>query len=178
MTDDAAAARERVIEAMARSAEVYGMNRSYGRLYGVLYFAGESMSLDELATESDYAKSTVSTAMQALERYHLVRRTGDPEGGRRVLFEAETDWWTVVQELMEGQVRREFRIMRRALDDAAESLDGVEGEEAERYRQRVERLRSTYDQFEVMVDLFTRAPAERLLSVASKLLGNSGDSNS
>ncbi|MFB6121314.1 MAG: GbsR/MarR family transcriptional regulator [Halobacteriaceae archaeon] len=178
MSDDVAAARERVIEAMARSAEMYGLNRSYGRLYGILYFAAEPMSLDDLSAESDYAKSTVSTAMQALERYHLVRRSGDPSGGRRAFFEAERDWWTVLQELVQGQVRREFRTMRRALDDAEAMLEGAEGAEAERYRRRVHTLQEMYDQFEIMVDLFTKAPAERLLSVASKILGNSGDSNS
>lgn len=33
---DADAAREEVIEAMVQSMEVYGFNRSYGRLYGLL----------------------------------------------------------------------------------------------------------------------------------------------
>jgi len=178
MDDDAAAARDRVIDAMARSAENYGLNRSYGRLYGILYFAADPVSLDDLSDRSGYAKSTVSTGMQTLERYHLVRRSEDPSGGRRAYFEAETDWWTVMQEMVEGQVRREFRIMRRALDDAEEALADAEGPAAERYRDRIATLQEMYDQFEVMVDLFAKAPTDRLLSVAAKLLGNSGDSNS
>jgi DNA-binding transcriptional regulator GbsR (MarR family) len=178
MGDDAAAARERVIDAMARSAETYGLQRSYGRLYGILYFAEGARSLDDLASESDYAKSTVSTAMQGLERFHLVRRTGAPDGGRRAYFEAETDWWRVLEEFVAGQVRREFRIMRRALDEAATDLEGAEGETAARYRRRVEHLQATYDEFEVLLELFAKAPAERLVSVASTVLGDGSDSNS
>jgi len=173
--DDAQAARDEVVEAMARAAEVYGLNRSYGRLYGLLFFAGEAQSLDDLVAESGYAKSTVSTAMQALERYHLVHRTSVPGEGRKAYFEAERDWWQVMEDLVEHQVRQELRLVRRALDDAEERLEGVEGERASRYRERVRRLQRTYDQFEVLVDLFARAPTDRLLSIASSVLGRDAD---
>ena len=56
-TDEAvAAAREEVIEALARSADVYRLKRSYGRLYGILFFAEEPLSMDDLAERSEYAK--------------------------------------------------------------------------------------------------------------------------
>ncbi|WP_423746585.1 hypothetical protein V5735_20210 [Haladaptatus sp. SPP-AMP-3] len=71
-------AREEVVEAMAQSADIYGLKRSYGRLYGILFFADEPLSLDELVDESEYAKSTVSTAMQKMNRLHLGTSTLDP----------------------------------------------------------------------------------------------------
>jgi len=62
MTEDARAdARERVIESMEQSAEVYGLSRSAGRIYGVLYFAARPRSIPELVEETGYAKSTVSS---------------------------------------------------------------------------------------------------------------------
>lgn len=86
-------ARETVVEAMARSAEVYGLRRSYGRLYGILYYSPDARSLDDLVERSGYAKSTASTAMRALERFHVVHRRSIPGEGKRAFFEAERDRW-------------------------------------------------------------------------------------
>jgi DNA-binding transcriptional regulator GbsR (MarR family) len=94
---DAEVARETVIDAIERSAEVWGMKRSYGRLYGILYFALEPLSLDTLTERSGYAKSTVSSAMKTLERYHLIHRQSIPGEGKKAYFEAEMDFWYVLQ---------------------------------------------------------------------------------
>ncbi|MFC7079336.1 GbsR/MarR family transcriptional regulator [Halorussus caseinilyticus] len=77
------AVRDEVIDSFEHSAEIYGLNRSYGRLYGILFFAGGPVSLDELVEESGYAKSTVSTAMKQMEQLHLVYRRSVPGKGRR-----------------------------------------------------------------------------------------------
>jgi DNA-binding transcriptional regulator GbsR (MarR family) len=89
---DVDAACEEVIEAMARSMEIYGANRSYGRLYGILLFAEDPLSLDTLTEESGYAKSTVSTAMKTFERLYLVHRRAIPGEGKKAYFEAEIGW--------------------------------------------------------------------------------------
>jgi DNA-binding transcriptional regulator GbsR (MarR family) len=170
--DPAAAARETVIDAFGRSAEVYGFNRSYGRLYGILYFAEGALSMDELVAESGYAKSTVSTAMQSLERLHMVHRSARPGEGRKAYFEAERDFWYIFRELVNQEGRRELTVMRRALDDAEEKLERAPDTEAvRRDRDRVENLRTLYDRFERMVDVVSRLPLERLLG----MLGQGGD---
>ncbi|MFB6176837.1 MAG: GbsR/MarR family transcriptional regulator, partial [Halobaculum sp.] len=104
-TGPVAEAREKIVEAMERSAEIYGLNRSYGRLYGLLFFADEPVSLDELVAESGYAKSTVSTAMKDMERLHLVYRRSIPGEGKKAFFEAERDFWTVFQEFLRREVQ-------------------------------------------------------------------------
>jgi DNA-binding transcriptional regulator GbsR (MarR family) len=170
MTEDAvAAAREEVIEAMARSADVYGLKRSYGRLYGVLFFAEEPMSLDELAEESEYAKSTVSTAMGALERYHLVHRRSIPGEGKKAFFEAETDFWHVFQEFLQQEVTREIQVMTRALDSAAETLEDADGDQAEADLQKVRKLRRVYGQGERFVDIVTSQSLETVVSAVDRL---------
>jgi DNA-binding transcriptional regulator GbsR (MarR family) len=167
--EDAAAARETVIEALERSAEVYGLKRSYGRLYGLLFFAEEPMSLDELVAESDYAKSTVSTAMGALERFHLVRRRSRPGEGKKAFFEAETDFWRVFQELLDSEVRREIRIMSRALADAEEALAAADGDRAARDLKKVRRLKRVYDQCERFLDVMSSQSLDRIVGVLDRL---------
>ncbi|WP_135821342.1 GbsR/MarR family transcriptional regulator [Halostella litorea] len=170
-TDDGGveAARERVIAAMERSAEVYGFKRSYGRLYGLLFFAEEPRSLDDLVEESDYAKSTVSTAMSALERYHLVHRRSMPGEGKRAYFEAETDFWRVFQEFLRNEVLREVTVMSRALSEAEAELEAADTERAARDLEKVRRLRRMYDRSETMIDALTGSSFDRLTDLVGRL---------
>ena len=167
--ENAVAARETVIEALERSAEVYGLKRSYGRLYGLLFFAEGPLSLDELVAESGYAKSTVSTAMGALERFHLVRRRSVAGEGKKAFFEAETEFWRVFQELLDSEARREIRIMSRALADAEETLAAADGERAAEDLEKVRRLKRVYDQFDRFLDVMTSQSLDRIVSVLDRL---------
>jgi DNA-binding transcriptional regulator GbsR (MarR family) len=166
---DPDAAREEVIEAMAQSAEMYGLNQSYGRLYGKLFFADEPLSLDELVTETGYAKSTVSTAMNSLERIHMVRRRSIPGEGKKAYFEAETDWWYVFQEILNREVMREIRIMNRALDSAAETLADADSEKAKRDLQKIREFQRLYARGEQLVKLFTNQSIDRLVAILEKV---------
>ena len=84
--DDVAAIRQDVIESIERSAEVYGLSRSGGRVYGVLYFADEPLSIPELVEETGYAKSTISNVTRKLTRIGMIQRRFCEGGGRRVRF--------------------------------------------------------------------------------------------
>ncbi|MEZ3145702.1 GbsR/MarR family transcriptional regulator [Halobaculum sp. MBLA0143] len=182
-------ARERVIEAFERSAEIYGLSRSYGRLYGLLYFADGPASLDQLVEASGYAKSTVSTTLKDMERLHLVYRRSVPGEGKRAFYEAERDFWTVVREFLRREVRREIDIVGRALADAEETLeaaaeaspsdDGSDGagdadrdtddDRIERDLRRVRELRQMYDRSERAVRLLTGSSVDRLAGLLERL---------
>jgi DNA-binding transcriptional regulator GbsR (MarR family) len=166
---DPDAAREEVIEAMAQSAEMYGLNQSYGRLYGQLFFADEPLSLDELVTATGYAKSTVSTAMNSLERIHMVRRRSIPGEGKKAYFEAETDWWYVFQEILNQEVMREIRIMSRALDSAAETLADADSEKAKRDLEKIREFQRLYARGEQLVKLLTNQSTDRLVSILKQV---------
>jgi DNA-binding transcriptional regulator GbsR (MarR family) len=164
-------ARTEVIEALARSAEVYGAKRSYGKLYGVLFFADEPLSLDELVDRSEYAKSTVSTAMNTLERFHMVTRRSLPGEGKKAFYEAETDFWYIVQQFLDQEFRREIRIMSRALDSASTALEGADSEQAQRDLEKIQKLQRIYDRSERLVDVVTSQPVDRLSAMLGRLTG-------
>jgi len=169
-TDDAVVeAREEVIEALERSADVYGLKRSYGRLYGILFFAEDPMSMDDLADRSEYAKSTVSTAMKALERYHFVHRRSIPGEGKKAYFEAETDFWHIFQEFLQREISREIQIMSRALDSAVAQLEKADGEQAQRDLEKVRKLQSVYNQSERLVTFFTSQSMDKVMGVIERL---------
>jgi DNA-binding transcriptional regulator GbsR (MarR family) len=184
-------ARERVITAFERSAEIYGLNRSYGRLYGLLYFADGPASLDQLVDASGYAKSTVSTALKDMERLHLVYRRSVPGEGKKAFYEAERDFWTVVREFLRREVQREIDTVSRALADAEETLEAaaegervdtvggsagaddgrseVNDERIERDLRQVRELRQMYDRSERIVRLLTDSSVDRLAGLLDRL---------
>ena len=104
--EDVDAVRHDVIESMERSAEVYGLSRSAGRVYGILYFASDPLSIPELVEETGYAKSTISNVTRKLTRIGLIRRRSSGGGGRRVQFEPQTDLWFVVQDVFQQYAAR------------------------------------------------------------------------
>ncbi|WP_436930211.1 GbsR/MarR family transcriptional regulator [Halosimplex halobium] len=173
--DPVESARAAVIDAVERSAEVYGAKRSYGRLFGILLFEPEPVSLDELVAESGYAKSTVSTAMNTLERFHLVHRRSLPGEGKKAFFEAETDLWYVFQQFLSQEVTREIRIMTRALDEAEAALEDAEGERAQYHLEQVRELQRVYDRSERLVSLLTSQPLDRLVEALGRLTGGDRD---
>jgi len=158
MSHDDAVVRERVIESMERSAEVYGLSRSAGRVYGVLYFADAPRSIPELVEETGYAKSTISNATRRLTRIGLIHRRSSGGGGRRVQFEAEREVWFILQDVFQQYIQREMqatlRTLRRAEERLGETPDG-------RDRERIGELRRTYEDLQEVIRLASRfSPAE------------------
>lgn len=158
-----AAVREDVIESMERSAEIYGLSRSAGRIYGVLYFADEPLSIPDLVEETGYAKSTISTVTRKLTRIGMLRRRSSEGGGRRVRFSSESDLWFIIQDVLQQYVQREMTVSRRTLDRADDRLEGIDTGDTEVDRERIRDLAATYDQFETLLELVVDHSPEELI---------------
>ena len=154
---DGAALRAEVIESMERSAEVYGLSRSAGRVYGVLYFAREPLSIPDLVEATGYAKSTISTVTRKLSRIGLLRRRSSGGGGRRVQFEPETDLWFVLRDVGRQYLHREMSATQRSLERALARTDAADGDDrdGDADRQRVRELQTTYDELQELLALLT-----------------------
>lgn len=158
MSEDAEAVRERVIESLEQSAEVYGLSRSAGRIYGVLYFADGPLSIPELVDRTGYAKSTVSNVTRTLTRVGLIHRRSSDGGGRRVRFTAEREIWFILQDVFQQYVQRELQTTHRTIRRAERGLDDADGREAERIRE----LRETYEDLQEIVELASDLSAAEL----------------
>lgn len=163
-TDDHRAVREEVIESLERSAEAYGLSRSAGRVYGVLYFSAEPLSIPELVEQTGYAKSTISNVTRKLTRVGMVRRRSSSGGGRRVQFEPETDLWFMLQDVLQQYALREMQTTRRAFDRALAHLDGLDDEAAAADRERIRTLDETYAQLQTLLELAMDHSTEELIA--------------
>lgn len=158
-SEETAAARELIIESMEQSAEVYGLSRSAGRIYGVLYFADEPLSIPELVEATGYAKSTVSNVTRKLTRIGLIRRRSSEGGGRRVQFRAEREIWFILQDVFQQYVHREIQATLRTVQRAEDQLpDDMDSREAE----RIHDLRETYEDLQEIIQLASTFSAAEL----------------
>ena len=157
MSEDTEIARERVIESLEQSAEVYGLSRSSGRIYGVLYFADGPLSIPELVERTGYAKSTVSNVTRTLTRVGLIRRRSSDGGGRRVRFAAEREVWFILQDVFQQYIQREIQTTLRTIRRAEEQMPADAREQ-----ERVRTLRETYEDVEEIVQLASEYSAAEL----------------
>ncbi|UWG47567.1 DNA-binding transcriptional regulator GbsR, MarRfamily [Halanaeroarchaeum sp. HSR-CO] len=156
--DNRAIARERVVESMEQSAEVYGLSRSAGRIYGVLYFSDEPLSIPELVDETGYAKSTISNVTRTLTRVGLIHRRSSEGGGRRVRYTAEREIWFILQNVFQQYVQREIQTTLRTIQRAQAQLS----EDSETETERIEELQETYEDLQEIVTLASEFTTEEL----------------
>ena len=156
--EDRAIARERVIESMEQSAEVYGLSRSAGRIYGVLYFSEEPLSIPELVDETGYAKSTISNVTRTLTRIGLIHRRSSEGGGRRVHYTAEREIWFILQDVFQQYVQREIQTTLRTIQRAQAQLP----DDGEIETERIEELRETYEDLQEIATLASDFTASEL----------------
>ncbi|MFB6202922.1 MAG: GbsR/MarR family transcriptional regulator [Candidatus Nanohaloarchaea archaeon] len=144
---------EKVIRAMEESAEVYGMRKSYARVYGTLYFSPGDQTMDQIAEETGYSKSTVSEALNKLEDVHFVHSRKKEGEGKTRFYTAEENFEKAFKEFLDDQVSREMDIMMDAIEDARE--EAIEGSRTER---KIENLEKMYRRSEKIVTLLKKIP--------------------
>lgn len=105
------------VEGMGAAAATSGiLNQLQGRIFGLLYLHQGPMSLDDVTTELQQSKGNVSVNIRGLIEWQLVRQVRVP-GSRRDHYEAATDFWRVMQEIMERRFRWNLRQVLAAADE-------------------------------------------------------------
>jgi len=92
-----------------------------GRIFALLYLQDRPLSLDEIATELEQSKSNISVNIRGLVEWHLVRRVV-VAGSRKDHYEAATNFWRVVAEIMERRFRWCIRQVLVTLAEAEHEL--------------------------------------------------------
>lgn len=85
-------ARERVIDAIAQNMNLYGVTPSVGRLWGLMYFHDDPMTLDEMKQELGMSKTSMSTSVRNLMELKMVDKVWK-KGIRKDLYQVEEDWY-------------------------------------------------------------------------------------
>jgi DNA-binding transcriptional regulator GbsR (MarR family) len=107
------------VEGMGAASATSGvLTQLQGRIFGLLYLQHGSLSLDEIVSELGQSKGNVSINIRGLVDWHLVKRVSVP-GSRKDHYEAASDFWRVMQEIMERRFRWNIRQVIAACDETA-----------------------------------------------------------
>jgi hypothetical protein len=102
-------ARAVFIEGMGAAAATSGvLSQLQGRIFAVLFLEDHPLSLDDITKALQLSKSNISINIRGLVEWHLVRRVSVPNS-RRDHYEAASDFWRVMKEIMERRFRRATR---------------------------------------------------------------------
>jgi DNA-binding transcriptional regulator GbsR (MarR family) len=126
----------------------WGINRTVGQIYALLYVSPHALNADEIAEALAFSRSNVSMGLKELQAWRLVRlrhQTGD----RREYFEAPADVWEIFRVLAEERRRREIEptlsMLRTALLETPTT-------DAERHAQQ--RMREMHDLIDRLMTWF------------------------
>ena len=112
-------ARAVFIEGMGAASATSGvLSQLQGRIFAVLFLQDRPLSLDDIAKALHLSKSNISINIRGLVEWHLVRRVSVPNS-RRDHYEAASDFWRVMQEIMERRFRWNIRQVIAACDETS-----------------------------------------------------------
>lgn len=109
--------RARVIDAIAQTMDLYGVNYSYGQLYGIMFFEDRPMTLEEMQQKMNMSKSSMSYAVRSLIDSRMVAKL-DEKDVRKDLYVAEGDFFKAFQAFFATKLQREIDVMCGALEAA------------------------------------------------------------
>jgi DNA-binding transcriptional regulator GbsR (MarR family) len=97
-----------------------------GRIFALLYLQQRPIPLEEIAALLGQSKSNVSINVRGLVEWHLVRLVPIP-GSRKDHYEAATNFWRVMQEIMERRFRWTVRQVLATLAEAERAFSEEAG---------------------------------------------------
>jgi DNA-binding transcriptional regulator GbsR (MarR family) len=126
----------------------WGINRTVGQIYALLYVSEKPLNADEIAEALAFSRSNVSMGLKELSSWNLVRLQHLPND-RREYFSTPDDVWAIFRTLAEERRKREvdptLSMLRNALIQAPSS-------DEERFAQQ--RLKEMHDLIELVTHWF------------------------
>ena len=114
---------ERIVsDAIGRLMVLWGFKRNMGRVWTLLYLAGEPLSAHVLRERLQLSAGAVSMTLSELARWGVVHKVFR-QGDRHDYFEAESSLWKMISRVLRERERAEVVQAIEALEDALAMLD-------------------------------------------------------
>ena len=126
----------------------WGINRTVGQIYALLYVSAKPLNADEIAESLSFSRSNVSMGLKELQSWRLVKLLHKPND-RREYFEPPKDIWDIFKALLEERRRREIEPTLSMLRDALLETPSNEADQAAQ-----QRMREMYDLIELSSSWF------------------------
>ncbi|HZK84896.1 MAG TPA: hypothetical protein VFC58_09500 [Desulfosporosinus sp.] len=117
-------ARDVIISAIAQTMVIYGVTPSIGRIYGVLYFADEPLSLDDIKELVSMSKASVSNGMRALLETEMVTKVWK-KGDTKDHYIAEKDFFKNFISFFTKRLRQERSLIIKATEQSQPVIERI-----------------------------------------------------
>lgn len=85
----------------------WGVNRTVGQIYALLFLSPEALNAESIADTLAISRSNVSMSLKELQSWRLVQMVHKP-ADRREYFQAPDDVWDIFRVLVEEKRKREI----------------------------------------------------------------------
>jgi len=155
----------------------WGVNRTVGQIYALLFLAPQPLNADDIAEALGFSRSNVSLGLKELQSWRLVKLIHQV-GDRRDYFETPKDVWEIFRILMEEKRKREIDPTLTLLRD--QLLESPSGPDEAYAQQRMTEMLELIELSTGWFDEVQRLPPETLQSLmklgskVQKVLGFAG----
>jgi DNA-binding transcriptional regulator GbsR (MarR family) len=156
---------ERIVsDAVGQLMELWGFKPNLGRVWALLYLAGEPLTAKQLRDRLQLSTGAVSMTLSELGRWGVARKSW-VQGDRRDFYEAEANIWKMVSRVIR---ERELAEVVRAIEAFEEALVALEHDADERTARKERRYATQRDRIQKLLELarLGRAMLEALISSA------------
>ena len=146
--------KQRFILHLGEMGSRWGINRTVGQIYALLYVSENPLNADEIVHALGLSRSNVSMGLKELQSWRLTRSQHKP-GDRREYFSAPEDTWEIFRVLLEERRKREVDPTLTMLRDALMDETGSAEDEyaSKRMAEMLELLELTTEWVDDMQDL-------------------------
>ncbi|WP_046215111.1 GbsR/MarR family transcriptional regulator [Paenibacillus wulumuqiensis] len=116
--------RTEMIEAIAQTMDLYGVNHSFGQLYGVMYFEDRPMTLEEMKNDMNMSKSNMSYAVRSLMESRMINKL-DEKRDRKDQYQADTNYFSTFQNFFGTKLQREIDVMTTSMEEVIPQLSEI-----------------------------------------------------
>lgn len=114
---------ERIVsDSIGRLMVLWGFKRNMGRVWTLLYLAGEPLGAEVLRDRLQLSAGAVSMTLNELARWGVVRKVWR-QGDRHDYYEAESSLWKMISRVLRERERAEVVVAIEAFEDALAALD-------------------------------------------------------
>jgi HTH-type transcriptional regulator, glycine betaine synthesis regulator len=125
-----------MLDGLGQLADYFGFSKVMGQLYGTLLLSPKPLSLDDMTERLAISKASVSINLNTLEHLGMVRQVWVRGGnGRRKYFEAETDFWQIITNVLSGREMRDVERAIAVMDEHTRQLHATMSTMGEEQRQ-------------------------------------------
>ncbi|MDQ0298190.1 DNA-binding transcriptional regulator GbsR (MarR family) [Salibacterium salarium] len=117
-------ARDVMESAIAQSMVIYGVTPSVGRIYGILYFANEPLSIDDITVQVAMSKASVSNGLRELIETEMVTKVWK-KGERKDHFIAEKDFLRNFLHYFVKKIRQERNLLMKAAEQTKPTIQEI-----------------------------------------------------